>query len=138
MRLIKPKASDVLTTYLKQCNEPPWTSYFIKVCLSRLIFRLYILNHDDVKNEKKTIILQYRDVDNDQWGKSHFNWTLASGTNYHILRTGCYPYLKYHCSKCKYQDLSLDDNFFRIMKVINLGNNNNSRLFSLYIINRKM
>lgn len=29
--LFKPKASDVLTAYLKQCNEPPWTSYFVKV-----------------------------------------------------------------------------------------------------------
>ncbi|XP_037026808.1 uncharacterized protein C15orf61 homolog [Bradysia coprophila] len=93
MRLIKPRASDVLTTYLKQCNEPPWTSYFIK----------------------------QKDVSNDQWGKSHFNWTLDSGNNYHILRTGCYPYMKYHCSKRPYQDLSLDDNFFRVMKVINLG-----------------
>ncbi|KAJ6637969.1 hypothetical protein Bhyg_10700 [Pseudolycoriella hygida] len=93
MRLIKPRASDVLTTYLKQCNEPPWTSYFVK----------------------------YSDVKDDQWGKSHFNWTLDSGNNYHILRAGCYPYIKYHCSKRPYQDLSLDDNFFRIMKVLNLG-----------------
>lgn len=28
---MRPKVSEVLTTYLKQCNEPPWTSYFIKV-----------------------------------------------------------------------------------------------------------
>lgn len=26
-----PKVSEVLTAYLKQCNEPPWTSYFIRV-----------------------------------------------------------------------------------------------------------
>lgn len=29
--LSKPKASEVLTLYIKQCNEPPWTSYFVKV-----------------------------------------------------------------------------------------------------------
>ncbi|KAM7361993.1 uncharacterized protein C15orf61 homolog [Cochliomyia hominivorax] len=91
--LLKPKASHVLTTYLKQCNEPPWTSYFVKL----------------------------KDVENDQWGKSHFNWTLDTGTNYHILRTACYPYLKYHCSKREIQDLSLEDKFFRFLKIINLG-----------------
>ncbi|XP_031618837.1 uncharacterized protein C15orf61 homolog [Contarinia nasturtii] len=90
---MRPKVSAVLTQYLKQCNEPPWTSYFIR----------------------------YRDVYNDQWGKSHFNWTLDTGTNYHILRTGCYPYMKYHCTKRPHQDLSLDDNFMKFIKVINLG-----------------
>lgn len=29
----KPKASEVLTTYLKQCGEPPWTSFFLKVSI---------------------------------------------------------------------------------------------------------
>uniref|UniRef100_A0A1I8NYZ6 Uncharacterized protein n=1 Tax=Stomoxys calcitrans TaxID=35570 RepID=A0A1I8NYZ6_STOCA len=91
--LFKPKASQVLTAYLKQCNEPPWTSYFIKL----------------------------KDVENDQWGRSHFNWTLDSGANYHILRTACYPYLKYHCTKREIQDLSLEDKFFRFLKIINLG-----------------
>ncbi|XP_067630370.1 uncharacterized protein C15orf61 homolog [Eurosta solidaginis] len=91
--LLKPKASQVLTAYLKQCNEPPWTSYFVK----------------------------FKDVANDQRGWSHFNWTLDTGTNYHILRTGCYPYMKYHCSKRPIQDLSLEDTFFRILKVINFG-----------------
>lgn len=27
----KPTSSEVLTAYLMQCNEPPWTSYFVKV-----------------------------------------------------------------------------------------------------------
>lgn len=30
-QLMKPKASEVLTCYISQCKEPPWTSYFVKV-----------------------------------------------------------------------------------------------------------
>lgn len=66
-------------------------------------------------------LLQYADVHNDQWGGSHFNWTLASGTNYHILRTGCWPYMKYHCTQRPHADLSWDNRFFRALKVMNLG-----------------
>ncbi|XP_055315620.1 uncharacterized protein C15orf61 homolog [Sitodiplosis mosellana] len=90
---MRPKVSAVLTQYLKQCNEPPWTSYFIR----------------------------YRDVYNDQFGLSHFNWTLDSGTNYHILRTGCWPYMKYHCTKRPLQNLTLDDKLINFIKMINLG-----------------
>lgn len=93
---LRPKVSQVLTSYLKQTGEPPWTSYFIK----------------------------YKDVhDNgrEHFGWSHFNHTLESGANYHILRTGCWPYMKYHCTKRPRQDLSFDDRFFRFIKVINLG-----------------
>ncbi|XP_067004731.2 uncharacterized protein C15orf61 homolog isoform X2 [Anabrus simplex] len=88
----KPAASEVLTRYLEQCNEPPWTSYFVK----------------------------YSSVYDDQWGLSHFNWPVGK-SNYHILRTGCYPYIKYHCSRRPYQDLQVEDLFFRMIKVINLG-----------------
>ncbi|XP_034245910.1 uncharacterized protein C15orf61 [Thrips palmi] len=87
----KPRASEVLTCYLQQCNEPPWTSYFVK----------------------------YKSVQDDQWGLSHFNWTVGK-SNYHILRTGCYPYIKYHCSRRPIQDLSLENLFMRIIKIANL------------------
>lgn len=30
-KLVKPTSSQVLTAYLSQCKEPPWTSYFVKV-----------------------------------------------------------------------------------------------------------
>lgn len=89
----KVKASEVLTAYLEQCKDPHWTSYFIKVS----------------------------DVENDQFGRSYFNWTLKSGANYQILRTTCYPFIKYHCTKSEIVDLSFQDSFFRVLKIINLG-----------------
>ncbi|KAJ8727456.1 hypothetical protein PYW07_001575 [Mythimna separata] len=88
----KPTASEVLTAYLTQCKEPPWTSYFVK----------------------------YSSVKNDQFGMSNFNWKVGS-SNYQILRTGCYPYMKYHCSKKAAEDLSTSDKFMRFIKVINFG-----------------
>ncbi|XP_026322382.1 uncharacterized protein C15orf61 [Hyposmocoma kahamanoa] len=88
----KPTASEVLTAYLKQCKEPPWTSYFVK----------------------------YSSVRNDQRGMSNFNWKVGS-SNYHILRTGCWPYIKYHCSKKAAEDLSGSDKLMRAIKVVNLG-----------------
>ncbi|XP_028154088.1 uncharacterized protein C15orf61 homolog [Diabrotica virgifera virgifera] len=88
----KPTSSEVLTNYIKQCQEPPWTSYFVK----------------------------YSSITDDQWGKSHFNWKVGK-SNYHILRTGCFPYIKYHCTKRDPQDLKFDDIFFKAIKVLNLG-----------------
>ncbi|XP_022825381.1 uncharacterized protein C15orf61 homolog isoform X1 [Spodoptera litura] len=88
----RPAASEVLTAYLIQCNEPPWTSYFVK----------------------------YSSVKNDQFGMSNFNWK-AGSSNYQILRTGCFPYIKYHCSKKKAEDLEVSDKFMRAIKVINFG-----------------
>lgn len=92
MRSLKPKSSEVLTAYLKQSGEPPWTSYFVK----------------------------YSSVQDDQRGLSHFNW-LVGKTNYHILRAGCYPYIKYHCSRRPFEDLSTENSIFRMMKMLNLG-----------------
>ena len=88
----KPTSSDVLTSYLLQRQLPPWTSYFVK----------------------------YQDIVSDQRGLSHFNWQVNS-TNYHILRTGCYPYIKYHCTRRPVENLSIDDTLFRAIKIMNLG-----------------
>lgn len=93
MNKVKPTASEVLTYYLKQHNEPPWTSYFVK----------------------------YKDVIDDQRGMSNFNWQVGN-CNYQILRTGCFPYIKYHCSKCRFEDLTVNDRLIYFIKLLNLGN----------------
>lgn len=68
------------------------------------------------------------DVQNDQWGKTNFNWTLDTGTNYQILRTGCFPYIKYHCTRASPTNLMIEDTFFNMMKLINLGNRNRTTM----------
>ncbi|XP_004069657.1 uncharacterized protein C15orf61 homolog [Oryzias latipes] len=88
----RPAASEVLTCHLLQRNLPPWTSFCVR----------------------------YSAIHNDQFGLSNFNWGVR-GSNYQILRTGCFPFVKYHCTKAPAQKLDFEDRFFTILKVINLG-----------------
>ena len=90
--LSKPTASEVLTKHLNKQKRPPWTSYFVR----------------------------YDSVLNDHFGLSNFNWT-ASGVNYQILRTGCYPYIKYHCSRKEPENLRTLNAFCTYIKALNFG-----------------
>lgn len=90
--LSRPTASEVVSSYIRSSNYPHWTSFFVR----------------------------YSSLLNDHFGLSSFNW-MVDGHNYQILRTGCYPYIKYHCTKREVLDLSLENTFFNVIKVINLG-----------------
>jgi hypothetical protein len=103
---ILPKASDVLYCYLKNQKYPHWTSFFVS----------------------------YKDVINDQFNKTYFIEKFKDENNnnnttirYLIVRTGCFPFIKYHCSKLAQNELiderqiKLQDRFFTFIKVINFG-----------------
>ncbi|CEF67669.1 Hypothetical protein SRAE_2000233000 [Strongyloides ratti] len=89
--LSRPKGSEILTSYIRQRNYPSWTSYFIP----------YIYIQDD------------------HFARKHFNFSV-DGHNYHVLRVGAFPYIKYHCTKRPVENLTVEDNIYRIITVINL------------------
>lgn len=91
--LPKPNSSSVLEEQLRQRDYPHWTAWYVPYC----------------------------DVKNDLWGRSHFNFDV-DGRNYHVLRTGAFPFVKFHCSRRPPgQDLFLEDKFYNALKVLNFG-----------------
>ena len=88
-----PKSSAVLEKYLQQRNLPSWTAFYVP----------------------------QSDIQNDLWGKSHFNFKVEKA-NYHVLRTGAFPFIKFHCTqRPEGQDLSLENHFYNVLKVLNFG-----------------
>jgi len=87
-----PKSSLVLSTMLSKSGLPYWTAW-------------YVPRHQVV---------------NDLWGQSHFNHAV-DGENYHVLRTGAFPFIKFHCSKRPVQDLRIEDKFYGLLKILNFG-----------------
>lgn len=85
-------SSDVLIVYLRQRKHPDWTAFYMPKCQAQ----------------------------DDLWGKSHFNFTVDE-VNYHVLRTGAFPFIKFHCTRRPVSDLSFEDNFYKVLKCLNLG-----------------
>ena len=96
-----PKSSTVLSHYLKLRGYPEWTAFYVPYC----------------------------QAENDLYPKSHFNFQpsavdSSSGgqvVNYHVLRTGAFPFIKFHCTRRPVQDLGLEDRFYLGLKLLNLG-----------------
>lgn len=87
-----PKSSEVLAQQLRSRSYPHWTAWYVPYC----------------------------QVKNDLWGQSHFNFQV-DGRNYHVLRTGAFPFIKFHCSLRPIENLIVEDYFYRVLKVLNLG-----------------
>ena len=91
-----PKSSTVLSQYLEHRNFPEWTAFYVPYC----------------------------QAENDLYPKSHFNFTTGGSrqeVNYHVLRTGAFPFIKFHCSRRPPQDLGHEDKFYLGLKLLNFG-----------------
>lgn len=77
---MRPKVSAVLTQYLKQCNEPPWTSYFIRV------LNLFIVSINKKEFTFETYIFHIQHKHNKCWTISKTNsiamCTMTNGENH--------------------------------------------------------
>ncbi|KAI6178668.1 hypothetical protein M3Y98_00525700 [Aphelenchoides besseyi] len=88
----RPSASLVVKSYIRQRHFPSWTSFF----------------------------LPYKYVQDDLFGEKHINLEV-DGHNYHVLRIGCYPFVKYHCTQRPKQDLNFENQLYKAITVCNLG-----------------
>ena len=89
---IEPTSSAVLEAYLRHRDYPNWTAFYVPYC----------------------------QAENDLFGKSHFNFDVDS-RNYHVLRTGAFPFTKFHCTRRPVENLRAEDLFYGILKCLNFG-----------------
>uniref|UniRef100_A0A0N5CW22 Anoctamin n=1 Tax=Thelazia callipaeda TaxID=103827 RepID=A0A0N5CW22_THECL len=38
-----------------------------------------------------------------------------------IFRTGCFPFIKYHCTRGSWQDFSFENRLYKLITIINFG-----------------
>ncbi|KAM3721105.1 Uncharacterized protein ACO02O_08952 [Dirofilaria immitis] len=86
----RPFASQIVRSYIQSRKYPTWTSFF----------------------------LLYREIQDDNFGDKRFNFNI-DGHNYCILRIGCYPYIKYHCTKEPWKDFNTENRLYKFITVLN-------------------
>ncbi|KAL6729319.1 hypothetical protein Aduo_000387 [Ancylostoma duodenale] len=64
------------------------------------------------KHQHNCVAFSFRDSLGDRY--AFFVWVI-------IFRVGCYPYIKYHCTKRPVQDLTADNRLYRLITIANLG-----------------
>ncbi|VDN50179.1 unnamed protein product [Dracunculus medinensis] len=88
----RPLSSNILKIYIRSRSYPSWTSFF----------------------------LPYKEVQDDFYSEKYFNIDV-DGNNYQILRIGCFPFIKFHCTKNSFKNLTFENYFFKFLTVLNFG-----------------
>ncbi|KAI6203326.1 hypothetical protein M3Y94_00543200 [Aphelenchoides besseyi] len=82
-----------------------------------------VVDDDSDSDEDSDEIIHHNNskyVQDDLFGEKHINLEV-DGHNYHVLRIGCYPFVKYHCTQRPKQDLDFENRLYKAITVCNLG-----------------